>query len=53
MTWRTHLVGGIASLWLLHLLPGSLTTGSDASNLGLLALLAGLGALLPDLSSLG
>lgn len=48
MTWRTHLLGGVGSLWLLRPLE---TAGSDLSNLGLLAGLAGLGALLPDLDA--
>lgn len=48
MTWRTHFLGGVGSLWLLRPLE---TTGSDLSNLGLLAACAGLGALLPDLDA--
>ena len=47
MTWRTHAVGGVASLWLLAPVPGVLT-GAGA---GLLATAAALGALLPDLDA--
>lgn len=48
MTWRTHLLGGVGSLWLLRPLE---TTNNDLSNIGLLAAMAGLGALLPDLDA--
>lgn len=47
MTWRTHALGGVASLWLLR----PFGTGGDAASLGLLAGLAALGALLPDLDA--
>jgi inner membrane protein len=47
MTWRTHLAGGIASLWFMAFLPHMLTP----DTFGLAALSAGLGALLPDLDS--
>lgn len=51
MTWRTHLVGGISSLWSLSLLPNGLSAGTNTANVGLLALVAGLGALLLDLDA--
>jgi membrane-bound metal-dependent hydrolase YbcI (DUF457 family) len=47
MTWRTHLAGGLASLWVLMPLPHVLT----AHTFGLAAICAGWGALLPDLDS--
>lgn len=47
MTWRTHALGGVASLWLLR----PFDSGSDAASVGLLAGLAALGALLPDLDA--
>ncbi len=47
MTWRTHLLVGVNALWLLAPLPNVLTR--DAA--GLLALAAGVGALLPDLDA--
>lgn len=45
MTWRTHVLGGIGSLWLLAPALGS------AGNAGVLAAIAALGALLPDLDA--
>ena len=56
MTWRTHVAGGVASLWLLKpFLAHGTATGAFAApastNLGLLALVAGFGALLPDLDA--
>jgi len=51
LTGRTHLLGGIASVTALHLIPGAVTAGSDDTNIGLLALIAGIGALLPDLDA--
>lgn len=58
MTWRTHVAGGVASLWLLRpLLEPNSTFGSlpdwDRANFGTLAFVAGLGALLPDLDAKG
>ena len=47
MTWRTHLLAGISSLWLLD----ALQPGVPPENIGLLALIAGFGALLPDLDA--
>ncbi len=47
MTWRTHALGGVASLWLLR----PFDAGGDAASVGLLAGLAALGALLPDLDA--
>lgn len=47
MTWRTHALGGVASLWLLR----PWMQAGDASLVGLLAGLAALGALLPDLDA--
>ncbi|WP_395143365.1 metal-dependent hydrolase [Armatimonas sp.] len=44
MTWRTHLAGGLATLWLLK-------PFVPAESIGLLAIAAGLGALLPDLDA--
>ncbi len=49
MTWRTHLVAGGCSLWLLEAVPGTLTS----SNIGLLMVFAAFGALLPDLDAGG
>jgi membrane-bound metal-dependent hydrolase YbcI (DUF457 family) len=55
MTWRTHLAGGITALWLLA--PMFQTLGDngnllvDTSNPLLLAIVAGFGALLPDLDA--
>lgn len=43
MTWRTHLAGGIASLWTLRLIPGA--SLPDA------AIFAAIGSLLPDLDA--
>ena len=45
MTYRTHILGGTASLWALAILPH----GPDA--LGISCLVAGFGALLPDLDA--
>ena len=45
MTWRTHLAGGLASLWLLQ----PFTPSSE--SFGTLALVAALGSLLPDLDA--
>jgi len=47
VTWRTHALGGVAGLWLLR----PWTEAGDASLVGLLAGLAALGALLPDLDA--
>ena len=47
MTWRTHALGGVASLWLLR----PVIHEGDAASFGLLAGLAALGALLPDLDA--
>ena len=47
MLWRTHVLAGIGSLWLLQPLPGVLTK----ENLPLLIGLSALGALLPDLDA--
>jgi len=44
MTWRTHLLVGINALWVLAPLPNALA----ADTVGLLALTASVGALLPD-----
>jgi membrane-bound metal-dependent hydrolase YbcI (DUF457 family) len=51
MMGRTHAIGGLASLWMLQLVPGAITTASDGSNLGLLAVCAVFGALFPDLDA--
>jgi len=52
MTGRTHVVGGIASLWLLQFIPTALLPEGDImSRLGMLAGVAALGALLPDLDA--
>ena len=48
MTWRTHLVGGVCALAPLVLLPPKYLAPGDV---GLLACLACLGALLPDLDA--
>ena len=50
MTWRTHALGGVASLWLLEVLPGG-AGGLYAGGVGALAMAAALGALLPDLDA--
>lgn len=47
MTWRTHLLVGVNALWPLAPLPNVLTP----EGAGLLALAAGVGALLPDLDA--
>jgi len=47
MTWRTHLAGGAAALWLLVPIPHVLTM----QTYGLAVVCAGWGALLPDLDS--
>lgn len=48
MTWRTHVVGSIASVWLVTpFLPPT----PDTANIGVLAALAGFAALLPDLDA--
>ena len=51
MTWRTHVLGGVASLWLLAAVPGAINSDIVAGNIGLLATLATVGALLPDLDA--
>jgi len=52
LTWPTHAAGGIASLWLLALIPGAVTgqivTGQ---TVGPLAVIAAGAALLPDLDA--
>ena len=47
LLWRTHVIAGLGSLWLLETIPGVLTSESLAP----LALAASLGALLPDLDA--
>jgi membrane-bound metal-dependent hydrolase YbcI (DUF457 family) len=47
MLFRTHLMAGISSLWLLNLLPNTITP----SSLAPLAAVAAFGSLLPDLDS--
>ena len=47
MTWRTHMLAGAASVWLLAPLPHLLT----AQNVSELCALAAFGALLPDLDA--
>lgn len=52
MMGRTHLLLGVNSMWLMTLVPGAVgTIASDMANPGLLAGLAALGALLPDLDA--
>ncbi len=51
MTWRTHALAGIGSLWLLDAAPHGIGAGNGVSNVGLLAALAAFGALLPDLDA--
>lgn len=49
---RTHLLLGVNSVWLLALVPGAVgIAGPDGHNPGLLAGVAALGALLPDLDA--
>lgn len=50
MTWRTHALIGIGSVWLLEAVPQGIGSG-DANNVGLLAAVAAFGALLPDLDA--
>jgi len=47
MMWRSHALIGLNSLWLLEAVPGAVTP----QNVGELAALAALGALLPDLDT--
>jgi inner membrane protein len=47
MTWRTHVMGGLASLWMIRLFP----FGIDSTALALSAILSVLGSLLPDLDA--
>jgi membrane-bound metal-dependent hydrolase YbcI (DUF457 family) len=51
MMGRTHVMGGLSCLLLLALVPGGIVIGESCANLGVLALCASLGALLPDLDS--
>lgn len=51
MTWRSHVLLGVGSLWLLSAIPGVISDGNALNNAGLLAACAALGALLPDLDS--
>jgi membrane-bound metal-dependent hydrolase YbcI (DUF457 family) len=44
-------MAGLGSLWVLKALPEGVSAGSSTNNIGLLALLAGMGALLPDLDA--
>lgn len=47
MTWRTHALFGISSLWLLAPLPAEILQ----ANMGVLTAAAALGALMPDLDA--
>lgn len=47
MTWRTHVLAGTSSVWLLGLIPGALTL----DTLGISLVAAAFGALLPDLDA--
>src|SRR5262249_20655923 len=47
MLWRTHVLGGLSSLWLLTLVPNLV----QSDTLPLLAVAASFGALLPDLDA--
>jgi inner membrane protein len=47
MTWRTHVMGGLASLWIMQILP----FGVDSTALALSAIFSVLGSLLPDLDA--
>ena len=47
MTWSTHAILGINTLWLFEILP----QGPDPLNVGILAAVAAFGALLPDLDA--
>lgn len=51
MTWRTHALVGVGSLWLLQPVPHGIGAGDGVSNVGLLAAVAVFGALLPDLDA--
>ena len=51
MTWRTHLLAGMGTVWLLSTVPHSVTLTADPGNVGLLTVAAGIGALLPDLDA--
>ena len=44
-----HALGGAASLWLLELLPNN--TSGNVASMGVVAMVAALGALLPDLDT--
>lgn len=51
MTWRTHALVGVTSLWLLEIVPHAIDPNAATGNIGLLAAVAALGALLPDLDA--
>lgn len=51
MMGRTHVLGGLSSLWLLALVPDGIGLSDGWNNGGVLAMLAALGALLPDLDA--
>ena len=50
---RTHALAGVSTLWLLRLVPGALAIGlvAGTDSIGLLAVIAAFGALLPDLDA--
>lgn len=51
MTWRTHALAGVASLWIVEAAAPALVAGGEPGTLGLLAAVSALGALLPDLDA--
>lgn len=51
MTWRTHALVGVNSLWLLGVVPQAISSRSGVNNVGRLAVAAAFGALLPDLDA--
>jgi inner membrane protein len=51
MTWRTHVMGGLVSLWIVPLGGWILPSGIDTTSLVLAIIFALLGSLLPDLDA--
>jgi len=49
MTWSTHLMAGLGSLWILEILP--IENGFHGSNYAIVIAVAALGSLLPDLDA--
>jgi inner membrane protein len=51
MTWRTHVIGGLVSLWIVDVVGLVVPVGTDSTSLALAILFALLGSLLPDLDA--